>query len=376
LLARSNRLPRVRHVQVEARPAKDMSEAQSNDRIGVALLGMGYWGPHYARILSEMADAHLESCCDIDGRALDLARQRYPWVRCGTEPQDVIADPRISAVVIATPTRTHAELAVACLEAGKHVLVEKPLAVSVTECEQIDAARGDRVLMVGHTFVYNPAVRALRELAHSGELGDIHYVDSVRAALGPIRTDVNVLWDLGPHDIAIFLDILKGAPLEVSAVGQGYLHEDRQDVAYVNVVFSDRTLAHVHLSWLDPYKVRRITVVGDKRMVVFDDVANDERLKILDRGASYSAPAEQARGQTYGEYRAIVRDGMIVIPRIPSHEPLAEQLEDFVACIKEGRQPYSGYREGFDVVATLEAAGRSLANGGAPEKLRPAPVDS
>jgi predicted dehydrogenase len=340
-----------------------------SEPIRVALVGLGYWGPHFARIANESAGAELVWCCDRDESALELPLRRYPLVRRTTDFDDVLADDSIDAVVLATPTATHARLAVAVVQAGKHVLVEKPLAASSEEVDRIEAARGDRVVMVGHTFVYNSGVAALRDLVASGELGRVQYVDSVRAALGPIRQDVNALWDLGAHDVSIFLDVLPGRPQTVTAIAQDYLREGHPDVVYFGVRFDDGVLAHSHVSWLDPYKVRRMTIVGEHRMAVFDDVAPDERVKILERGASYEAPAEEARGQSYGEYRAVVREGTITIPRLPNREPLSVQFEEFLAAVREARAPYSGIERGRDVVRVLEAAQRSLENGGAPEAL-------
>jgi predicted dehydrogenase len=337
--------------------------------VRLALVGLGYWGPHFARIATEHADAELVWCCDRSDKALELPARRVPLVNRTTDFEDVLRDESVDAVVIATPTVTHGALAVAALEAGKHVLVEKPLAGSVAEIDRIAAVRGDRVVMVGHTFVYNSAVVEMRRLVGSGGVGRVQYVDSVRVALGPIRRDVNALWDLGAHDLSIFLDLLPGRAQVVTAVAQDYLREGHPDVVYFAVRFDDGVLAHSHVSWLDPYKVRRMTVVGDERMVVFDDVAPDERLKILERGASYEAPAEEARGQTFGEYRAVLREGTITIPRLPSREPLATQFDEFLAAIREEREPYSGIEEGREVVRVLEAAQRSLERGGAPELL-------
>ena len=337
--------------------------------VGLALVGLGYWGPHFARIANEHGEVELVWCCDRSRKALELVERRFPHVKRTTEFQDVLADEAVQAVIIATPTATHAELAVAALQAGKHVLVEKPLAASVGEIDRIAAARGDRVVMVGHTFVYNAAIATMRDLVRRGELGSVQYVDSVRAALGPIRDDVNALWDLGAHDVSIFLDLLGGTPVTVTAIGQDYLRKGHPDVVYFSVRFDDGVLAHSHVSWLDPYKVRRVTVVGDDRMVVFDDVAADERLKILDRGASYDAPAEEARGRSFGEYRAVLREGTITIPRLPNREPLSTQFEEFLAAIGEGREPYSSIEQARNVVRVLEAAQRSLENGGMPESL-------
>jgi predicted dehydrogenase len=345
-----------------------------SEPVRVALVGLGYWGPHFARISVEHAGAELLWCCDRSEEALELPRRRYPHVRLTTEFQDVLEDDSVDALIIATPTATHAALAVTALEAGKHVLVEKPLAASSVEIDRIEAARGDRVVMVGHTFVYNSAIAAIRDLVANGELGNVQYVDSIRAALGPIRHDVNALWDLGAHDASIFLDVLPGRPSVVTAVAQDYLREGHPDVVYFAVRFDDGVLAHSHVSWLDPYKVRRVTVVGEERMAVFDDVAPDERLKILERGASYDAPAQEARGQSFGEYRAVLREGTITIPRLRGREPLSTQFEEFLGAVREGREPYSGIEQGRDVVRVLEAAQRSLENGGAPEQLEPVPA--
>jgi predicted dehydrogenase len=343
--------------------------------VRVGLVGLGYWGPHFARIAFEHADAELVWCCDRSDEALELPRRRYPQVQRTTDVQDLLSDDSVEALVIATPTATHADLAVAALEAGKHVLVEKPLAASSEEIDRIEAARGDRVVMVGHTFVYNTAITAIRDLVAGGDLGRIQYVDSVRAALGPIRQDVNALWDLGAHDASIFLDLLPGSPSVVTAVAQDFLREGHPDVVYFSVRFDDGVLAHSHVSWLDPYKVRRVTVVGEERMAVFDDVAQDERLKILERGASYDAPSQEARGQSFGEYRAVLREGTTTIPRLPGREPLTTQFQEFLDAVREGRDPYSGIAPARDVVRVLEAAQRSLENGGVPEQLSaPSPL--
>jgi predicted dehydrogenase len=337
--------------------------------IRVALVGLGYWGPNFARIANEHAEVELAWCCDRSETALELPKRRFPHVRRTTDVADVLSDDSVEAMIIATPTATHAELSLAALEAGKHILVEKPLAPSVAEIDRIAAARGDKVVMVGHTFVYNSAIAGLRDLVHRGDLGQIQYIDSVRAALGPIRQDVNALWDLGAHDVSIFLDIVPGQAKTVTAIGKDYLREGHPDVVYFAVRFDDDVLAHSHVSWLDPYKVRRMTVVGEDKMVVFDDVAPDERLKILERGASYDAPAEEARGKSFGEYRAVVREGTITIPKLPNREPLSTQFDEFLMAIREQREPYSGIEQARAVVSVLEAAQRSLESGGAPESV-------
>jgi predicted dehydrogenase len=330
----------------------------------VAVVGLGYWGPHYSRILSELPSSNLRWCCDRDEGRLESLRRRYPWAQFTTDIDDLLGDPELDAVVVATPTASHRDVVVACLGAKKDVLVEKPLAASIEECKAIEAAAGDAVVMVGHTFVYNAGIVALRELIATQALGKLRYAKSVRVGLGPIRDDVNVLWDLGPHDVSILLDLIPSPAISVSATGQSFLRDSMEDVVFLSIHFDDGIIGHAQLSWIDPYKVRSTTVVGDRRMAVFDDVALDERLKILDRGASYSAPSELARGLAYGESRAILREGDINIPRLAPSEPLVTQVNDFLGAVAERRQPYSGLRMGLDVVAVLEATQESLRNGG------------
>lgn len=334
-------------------------------RIGV--IGLGYWGPNYARVLRELSGANLVWACDARPQALHLMRARYPDVILTSSPEEVLADSTVDAVVIATPSSTHAELTLAALEAGKHVLCEKPLAFTTAECDRvIEAAdEADRVLMVGHTFIFNPAVRRMRELIDAGAIGPIRYCHSARTGLGPIRQDVNALWDLAPHDISIILYLLDREPVEVAAFGESYLREETEDVVFVTLRLEGHVLANIHLSWIDPYKTRRLTVIGESKMLVFDDVVADEKLRLYDRGASYETSAIEARGAEYGEYKAIVRDGDILIPRIPATEPLKEQTQHFLACCESGAVPETDGLSGRRVVAVLEAASASLRDGGA-----------
>jgi predicted dehydrogenase len=247
------------------------------------------------------------------------------------------------------------------------VLCEKPLALTVSDCdEMIDAAAEmERVLMVGHTFVFNPAVRRAKTLIDGGELGRVLYCHAARTGLGPIREDSNALWDLAPHDFSILLYLLGREPVEVVAHGESYLREGTEDVVFVTLRFDGSILANVHLSWLDPYKTRRLTVIGERRMLVFDDVQSDEKLRLFDKGASYERPAEEARGTDYGEYRAIIRDGDILIPKISSTEPLREQTTHFLHCCEHGLRPETDGVAARRVVAVLEAASRSLLERGA-----------
>ena len=349
-----------------------------NDRLRVGVIGLGYWGPNYARVLSELPAADLVAACDLSEDAISPLAARYPAARMGRDPRTILEADDVDAVVVATPTSTHYALTRAALDAGKHVLCEKPLASTVAQCDELIAAakRARRVLFVGHTFIFNPAVRQMRELVASGALGRVLYCHTVRTALGPIRHDVNALWDLAPHDLSILFYLLEREPVSVTATGQAFLRNGFEDVAFLQLRFEDETLAGAHLSWLDPYKVRRVTVVGDERMVVFDDVAVDEKLKVFDKGVSYESVSEAARGAEFGEFKALIRDGDIVVPKIPAAEPLKEQVAHFVECCASGATPETDGIAGRRVVAVLEAATESLQAGGGPVEVSAPPVTS
>lgn len=338
-------------------------------RIGV--IGLGYWGPNYLRVLHEIEDVETIWACDVNPNALDLVRRRYHGVAVTTRVEDVFEDERVDAVVVATPTSTHGWLTRAALRSGKDVLCEKPLGTAEESAELAAVAEDDGlVLMVGHTFIYNPAVRKMRELITQRDVGRVLYCHAARTGLGPVRNDVNALWDLAPHDISILLYLLQEEPYQVAAHGASYLRDETEDVVFVTLRLTGGILANIHVSWLDPYKQRKLTVIGDRKMVVFDDVEPNEKLRIFDKGASYDAPAEAARGAAYGEYEAIIRDGDIVIPRIASAEPLKVQLVHFVECCAERRQPDTDGRFGQKVVQILTAASQSLRLNGATVDLR------
>jgi predicted dehydrogenase len=335
--------------------------------IRLGLIGLGYWGPNYMRVLNELPDCELIVACDRSSAALDVVRSRSRHVRTTMEADEVISAEDVDGVIVATPTTAHFPLALASLEAGKHVLCEKPLAATVAECDELVAAadRVERVLFVGHTFLFNPAVRKMHSLVTEGAAGRVLYAYAVRTGLGPIRQDVNALWDLAPHDLSILLFLLGEEPISVSAAGRAVLREDVEDVVFAQVRFESGVIAGLHVSWLDPYKVRRVTLVGDQRMLVFDDVAVDEKLKVFDKGASYEAVSESARGTEFGEYRALIRDGDILIPKIDASEPLKEEVSDFLRCCQTGERPFTDGTAGRRIVAVLEAATKSLRNGGA-----------
>jgi predicted dehydrogenase len=323
-----------------------------------------------------LPETELVAVADVSETAIRLVRGRYPAVRTTLDPNDLIEAPDIDALIVATPTSTHHSLTLAALEADKHVLCEKPLATSTAECDELIAAaeRVGRVLFVGHTFIFNPAVRMMRDFIEAGDVGEVLYCHTARTGLGPIRSDVNALWDLAPHDLSILFYLIDDEPLSTLATGRAILREDTEDVVFVHLDFEAGTIGAAHLSWLDPYKVRRVTVVGDRRMIVFDDVASDEKLKVFDRGASYEAVSHAARGADFAEFRAQIRDGDIIVPKVPATEPLKEQMLRFAECCRSGARSEADGAAGRRVVATLEAATRSLRSEGTRVELNPVPV--
>jgi predicted dehydrogenase len=328
------------------------------DQLRVGLIGFGLWGPHYARILAgTMTGARLAACAEPAANRLALFERMYPAARAYADFRRLLRDGDVDAVIVATPTSTHREVVETCLAAGVHVLVEKPLAGTAADADYL-AQLGDnthRVLMVGHTFLFNPAVRAIKGYIDQGLLGELRYLYFQRTGLGPIRQDVNALWDLAPHDFSMLRYWLNADPIDLVARGQSYLKPGTEDVVFVTLNYPEQVLASVHVSWLDPVKVRSVTVVGDRKMVVFDDTHATEKIRIYDRGADY-----QPREGGFAEFIAAVRDGDIVIPRIEQREPLREQLEHFVDCVRTGREPLSSARDGAAIVRVLERAQEEL----------------
>ncbi|HZU40189.1 MAG TPA: Gfo/Idh/MocA family oxidoreductase [Solirubrobacteraceae bacterium] len=321
-------------------------------RIGV--VGLGYWGPNLARNFAAIDGCELAWCCDASAEARDRAATRFPGTRLAAGIEELLADPALDAVALATPVPTHAELAVRVLEAGKHCFVEKPLAQSVADAERaVEAARAaGRTLMVGHLLEYHPGVLKLKDLTDSGELGEhIFYIYGNRLNLGKLRADENALWSLGAHDVSVVLHLAGEEPEEAVAHGASYVRDGVEDVVFCFLRFPSGLCAHLHLSWLDPHKERRFTVVGSRRMATFDDMALEGKLTIYDKGFD-----EDARG--YGEY--ITRSGDIFAPRIPNLEPLRLECEHFVQCLRTGRRPRSDGESGVRVVRVLEALQRSL----------------
>ena len=334
-------------------------------RLRIGIVGLGYWGPNLLRNLVESQLFEVAHLCDLREHALEGMSRRYPGIPCTTRFEELLRDGTVDAVAIATPVSTHFSLAMSALESGKHVFVEKPLAASsehVIELAEAASSRG-LVLMPGHTFLYSPPVKAIKDLIDSNELGEIYFISSSRVNLGLHQPDVSVVWDLGPHDFSILRYWLGDLPSEVSAVSRSCLLPDVPDVSFINLRYPSGTVAHVELSWLAPSKLRRTAIVGSEKMVVYDDTSN-EPVRIFDSGAWIPDP------ETFGEYQLSYRTGDIVSPRIEATEPLAVELADFGTAIVNGTSPLSSIEIGLDVVRTIEAVDRSLAEGGMPTVLR------
>jgi predicted dehydrogenase len=335
------------------------------DTVRIGVIGAGYWGPKLIRNFHEISNASVTLVSDLREDRLEHIRKLYPGIQTTTRAADVFAAP-IDAVVIATPVATHWELARAALLEGKHVLVEKPMTASSEQAMDLIALAKahQRILMVGHTFEYNPAVMALKDIIASGQLGQIYYINATRVNLGIFQRDINVVWDLAPHDISILLYILGTFPHSVSARGEAYVQPGIHDVAYVSVYFPDKIMADIRVSWLDPCKIRRITVVGSQRMVVYDDLEPLEKIKIYDKGVDRPPYTD-----TFEEFRLSYRYGDITSPPIPLTEPLRLECEHFIECVRTGAEPRSNGWSGLRVVKILEYAQRSLLNSGQRETI-------
>lgn len=328
--------------------------------MNIAVVGCGYWGPNLIRNLYSIENLQL-TVCDLNKERVAKIKSSYPTIKTSYDIDEILWDNEITAVVISTPAKTHYELAKRCLLKGKNVLVEKPLAFTTKEAEELVglSKKNGKVLMVGHTFEYNPAVIKLKEYIDTGELGKVYYAYSSRLNLGQIREDVNAMWNLAPHDISILIYLFGSLPKRVRAVGNAFIQNGIEDVVFVTLEFPREIMAHIHVSWLDPSKTRKVTVVGDKKMVVYDDVDNEARLKIYDKGITKSP-----HNEVFGEYFLKLRSGDIYIPRIDLQEPLKIEVSHFVECVKENKTPKTDGENGLRVIKTLEAAQYSLKNDG------------
>jgi len=333
--------------------------------LGVALVGYGYWGPNLLRNYMELPGVTVRSVCDRRPEVLQKAQTRYPSVTVTVDLADVLADDDVDAVVIATPVRTHFPIAMAALEAGKHVFVEKPITDDSLHARRLVDLAADRslVLMVGHTFVFSPPVRRVKELIDAGELGDIYFVTTQRVNLGLHQKDVSVIWDLATHDLSILYYWLDEAAETVVVTGRGCVTASIPDVAFVNLRFPSGVIALLDVAWLSPVKLRRTIVVGSDRMLLYDDTEAVEKVKIYDHGVDFKDP------QTFGEFQLSYRTGDIVAPKIDMTEPLFSEASHFINCIETGERPITDGYAGLRVVASLESAERSLNNHGGARRI-------
>jgi predicted dehydrogenase len=341
------------------------------DPIRIAVLGAGHWGPNLIRNFDNPPVSIVKLVVDRDSVRLKQVRARFPGVAVSQEAADAFADPAIDALVIATPTSSHHELCKAALEAGKHVLVEKPITTQSAAADELVALaeRRERVLMVGHVFIFNLAVQRVRGYIDAGDLGGIYYLSMVRTNLGPIRADVNAAWDLMSHDISIANYWLSAEPETASAIGGTWINTGREDAVFATLRYPSGVLVNVHASWLNPRKSRDITVAGDKRMLTFDDMNIMEPLRIYDRRVSDRATVPDVV-DTFASFRASIREGEITIPKVSTGEPLRNECEHFLDCIRTGKRPIVGGTEGAAVVRALEAIDRSMRDHGREQVVR------
>jgi predicted dehydrogenase len=337
-----------------------------NGLIGIGVVGYGYWGPNLVRNFAAVEGAQVIAICEMDTTRMALGKRRHPGVVITSEFQDLLKDKRIDAIAIATPVHTHFELALSALKAGKHILVEKPLAQTSEQVRRLieEAERRKLILMVDHTFLYTPAVQKIRELIVDGTLGDIYYYNGIRASLGLFQSDVNVMWDLAVHDISIIQYILHEEPVAVSATAASHVAGSPENMAHITLFFQSSCIAHVSVNWLSPVKVRQTLIGGSRKMIVYDDVEAAEKIKVYDRGITVSAAAENELQLRIG-YRA----GDMWAPHLPAKEALQTEAEHFIECLNSGKCPISNGMTGLQVVEILEAASRSIAAQGSPVRL-------
>jgi predicted dehydrogenase len=339
--------------------------------IGVGVVGYGYWGPNLVRNFWEAPNARLVAVCDRDAQRLARFQARYPAVAATAEFEDLLKDPAVDAVAIATPVSSHFELARQALRAGKHVLVEKPMtATSEQALRLIDEARKrDLILMVDHTFVYTGAVRQIHDLLNSRAIGDVYYYDSVRVNLGLFQHDVDVIWDLGVHDLSILNHVIPVKPVAISATGVGHLKGQPENIAYITLLFDGPMIGHIHVNWLAPVKIRRTLISGSRRMIVYDDLEPSEKLKVYDKGLNLATDPEKV-------YEMLIsyRIGDMWAPQIDATEALTVEIAHFLGCIHEGSRPTTDGEVGLHIVSLLEAATQSMKHRGRLVELHPVRV--
>jgi predicted dehydrogenase len=344
--------------------------------INVGVIGCGYWGPNLLRNFAENEAAELRWICDADQIRLAAMARRYPAAQTTTDYQKLLAAPQLDAVAVATPVASHFQIAKESLLAGKHVLVEKPLTATAREAEElIDlAARNQRTLMVDHTFVYTGAVRKMKEIVAGGELGDLLYFDSVRINLGLFQRDINVVWDLAPHDLSIMDYLLERQPAAVSAIGSSHIEQGIENIAYLVLLFPDDFIAHFHFNWLAPVKIRRTMIAGSRKMILYDDIEPTEKVRVYDKGVT----TNRVGSDREADYQTLVsyRTGDVWAPKLDSTEALRYVVAEFLDSIHNARPPLTDGQAGLRVVRLLEAAQQSIKQGGRAIKLLPAAVSA
>jgi len=335
--------------------------------VKIAVIGCGYWGPNLIRNFSEIEGCQLAACCDLNKNRLDAIKGRYPLTELALDYRAVLSNPECDAVAIATAPETHFKIAQEAFLQRKHVLIEKPITFNVKEAQELIAIseNAGRILMVGHTFEYNPAVIKAKEYINNGDLGQIYYITSRRLNLGIIRENINAMWSLAPHDISILNYLFGCLPESVRASGATLLRHGIEDIVFLYLEYPGNIIAHIQVSWLDPHKIREMVIVGSKKMVVYDDIDNEGKIKIYDKGVD-----RLADHNVFGEYQLKLRAGSLVIPKIELSEPLREECRHFIECILKNRPPKTDGKNGLGVVKVLEAAQKSLKNNGIPVKIR------
>ena len=337
-------------------------------QLGIAIIGTGYWGINYVRVFNELPQTNVVAVCDQSSERLQEVERRFPGTTLTTDAAEVLSRDDVDAVVVATPATTHYQVARDCLTAGKHILVEKPITIKAANAENLINLAEDKglTLMVGHVFLYNAGVRKVKDYLNQDEASRVYYVYSQRTNLGPIRRDVNALWDLAPHDVSIFNYLLDSTPNWVSATGSKLLQSCCEDVGFVSLGYQDGIVGHIHVSWADPNKVREVVVVSSDKRVVFDDIKTMEQVRIFEKGIAYE---DVDAPNSYGEFRFLVRDGDIISPRIEANEPLKAQCSHFSECVIQNKRPFTDGQAGLEVVQVMEAIDRSLEQNGTPVQV-------
>lgn len=330
--------------------------------LNVALVGCGYWGINYLRVLLDLPEANLQIVCDTGNHRLDEIKSRFKGVNVTNNLAEITHNKEIDAVVIATPSATHFEVAKELIASGKSLLIEKPMTIKAEDSRVlVEMAKDCNVkLMVGHIFLFNPGIEAIKNYIDGGQVGRLYYMYARRTNLGPIRNDVNVVWDLATHDVSIFNYILGCPPDWVSAVGNSVLSESREDVGFVTLHYPKNVIAHIHVSWLDPNKVRELVLVGSQQRIAFNDLSIEDRVRVFEKGVA----ASHLQTEGFGEHQLSIRDGNIISPNIPIREPLKAQILHFISAVQENSHPLSDGQNGYDVVRTMEAINLSMQQSG------------